>query len=191
MLCDADPQGSLLTWADRAAELEVEVPPVFGVGDSLHKQIPEAAADYDVVIVDTPGDRGTRMATALMIADVALIPVQPGAQDVWTLPRTMEAVTTANSYREAAGLPELTAAVVCNGTVRTMLSGSTVDTLTEMEIPMLKTRVGRRTAIANAIAAGQGVTAYEPGSVASMEVRALADELGALLGLEVRHAEAS
>ena len=81
ILVDADPQGSALDWsASRQGE---PLFPVIGMPkDNLHKDLPAIASGADHVIIDGP-PRVTALArSAIMAADVVLIPVQPSPYDV-------------------------------------------------------------------------------------------------------------
>src|SRR5205823_7385137 len=75
---DADPQGSALDWsAQRAKEA---VPRLFGViglaRDTLHREAPELANADHVVIAGPPRFAGL-LRSALLAADLILIPPQP------------------------------------------------------------------------------------------------------------------
>lgn len=186
LVVDADPQGSALEWAEVASEDNTEAPDVIAVGDNVRHVVPGLADGRDVVLVDTPGRMGKRMVGALMVSDLALIPVQPGATDVWGLAGTIEVIGMVSEAR-----PTLKAAVVINGANRTVLgrgvrAGLVEATMAEPTMRVLDTELGRRIAFAEAMAQGQGVTTAASGSVAALELRRLADEIGELLGLALQ-----
>ena len=90
---DADPQGSALDWsAQRAKEA---VPRLFGViglaRDTLHREAPELARDADHVVIDGPPRVAGLLRSALLAADLVLIPAQPSPFDGWALCRDAEA----------------------------------------------------------------------------------------------------
>lgn len=186
LLVDADPQGSSVTWAEVAAEAGRAVPDVVAIGDQIRQALPGLAADRDVVIVDTAGRLGKRTVGALMVSDLALVPVQPSPQDVWGLTATLHSVATVQQVR-----PDLQAAIVVNAKGRTALGRGVRQGLEETGVAVLASELTRRIAYAEAIAMGQGVGAYAPGSPAALELQHLADEISDRVGLErVRHAEA-
>ncbi|MBK4362064.1 AAA family ATPase, partial [Candidatus Hamiltonella defensa] len=82
LLLDADPQGSSLDWA--AARDEESLFTVVGLPRAtLHKEIRKFAEDYEHIIIDGP-PRVTELArSAIMAADMVIIPVQPSPYDVW------------------------------------------------------------------------------------------------------------
>ncbi len=82
---DADPQGSALDWSQQRAR--ESLPRLFGVvglaRDTLHREAPEIARDVDHVIIDGPPRVAGLMRSALLAADLVLIPVQPSPFDGW------------------------------------------------------------------------------------------------------------
>lgn len=178
LVVDADPQGSAVTWADVAAEAGHAAPPVTALGDTLRQAVPELARGFDLVVLDTPGRASKRLPGALVLADVALVPCGPSAVDVWALAGLLEVVREVRELR-----PGLAVALVANRAKSTTLARSARDALDQCGEPVLGTVIGDRTAYGEAVACGQGVTAYAPRSAAALEMRALADEVGALLGI--------
>src|SRR3546814_1354280 len=63
------------------------LPRLFGVvglaRDTLHSEAPELARDADHVVVDGPPRVPSLMRSALLAADLVLIPVQPSPFDGW------------------------------------------------------------------------------------------------------------
>ena len=76
LLVDADPQGSALAWSSAR-----QLPPIFPVigmaKPSLHRDLPEIAADYDVTIIDGAPRVNDLGRAAILASDLVLIPVQP------------------------------------------------------------------------------------------------------------------
>jgi chromosome partitioning protein len=84
-LIDADPQGSALDWSQQRSH--EGLPRLFGVvglaRDTLHREAPELARDADHVVIDGPPRVAGLMRSALLAADLVLIPVQPSPLDGW------------------------------------------------------------------------------------------------------------
>ena len=84
-LIDADPQGSALDWSEQRAK--EGLPRLFGVvglaRDTLHREAPELARDADHVVIDGPPRVAGLMRSALLAADLVLIPAQPSPFDGW------------------------------------------------------------------------------------------------------------
>lgn len=170
LLVDADPQGSALTWAEVAAERGHEAPAVVALGDNIRQALAGLAGGYEIVVVDTAGRQSARLAGALALADVALLPCQPSPADVWALAGSVETITAVQQLR-----PELRAAVIVNGKSRTAIARGVRSAIARTGLPVLGAELGQRVAFAEALATGQGITAYAPGSVAANELRRLAD----------------
>ena len=79
MLIDADPQGSALDWSQaRAREGLPRRFAVIGLArDTLHREAPELARGADHVVIDGPPRVAGLMRSAVLAADLVLIPVQP------------------------------------------------------------------------------------------------------------------
>lgn len=185
LLVDADPQGSIRTWADLAAEAGHAAPTVVAMGANLYRedQLPRLAQDHDDVIIDCPPRHDDIQRAALMVADIVVLPCGPSPLDAWALVEGLDLVERAQQLR-----PELRAVVLVTRKVaRTSLGAGARETLKGSGLPVLATELGYRVAFQEAPAAGLGVTAYAPRSRAAKEVRALVDEL-ATIGMEVNHA---
>ena len=173
LLVDADPQATALTWAGLATELGHPTPAVVGLGDNLRQALPSMAEAYDVTIIDTPGRQNRRLVGALMLSDVVLLPCQPSPADVWALGTTLDVVTEARDLK-----PSLRAGLIVNGLMRTAVSSSTKSALQQTGYSVVG-ELGRRVAFVEAMAAGQGVTAYQPSGAAAREMRNLIDAVEA------------
>ncbi|MEQ8457066.1 MAG: ParA family protein [Sandaracinaceae bacterium] len=177
---DLDPQGTLQDWAAIAEANGVDGPAVIGIADTVRSAVPPLAQSHDITVLDCPGRMGRRLAGALMIADCAVVPVPPGAPDAWALGRVLEKIGEAQELR-----PDLRAAVVVNRAIRTRVAQATVEALANVDgVEHCPVQVGNRAAIAEAIAAGTGVTVTAGGSTAGLEIRRLATWLEDVIGIE-------
>ncbi len=185
LLVDADPQQTVQTWHDVASELGHEVPSVVAMTSTLHKehQVPKLSRSYDATVIDCPPRLGEVQRSALMVADVAVLPCGPSAPDAWALEASLKMVAEALTFR-----PSLKA-VICINKKRpgTALGRGARDALVEQSgLPVLATEVGMRQALQEAMGAGLGVTTYAPRDAASDEIKALVDELLALSSMKKR-----
>jgi chromosome partitioning protein len=75
-LIDADPQGSALDWSEQRGRRRHDR--LFGViglaRDTLHREAPEPARHADHVIIDGPPRVAALLRSALLAADLTLIP---------------------------------------------------------------------------------------------------------------------
>src|SRR6185312_3740360 len=157
LLVDADPQGTVRTWGEVASERKrAAAPTVIAMGASMHKagQLREVAAGYDLTLIDCPPRHGDVQRSALMIADVAVLPCGPSAADAWALSSSLEVLAEARSMRE-----ELLACVlITRKQGRTALGKGARKVLESTGLPVLETELGSRIAYQEAIAAGHGIS---------------------------------
>ena len=92
------------------------MPRLFGViglaRDTLHREAPELARDADHVVIDGPPRVAGLLRSALLAADLVLIPAQPSPFDGWALGRDAEAACRkrASSARSSSRVSCSTAA---------------------------------------------------------------------------------
>ena len=176
LLVDADPQGSAQGWA--AAREEKPPFPVVGMArNTLHRDLPELMDNYDHAVIDTPPRVSALARTAILAADLVLIPVQPSSYDVWAASETVQLIEEARGFK-----PELQAAFIINRKiVNTAIGKDIQEALSEYDIPTLKTTIGQRVVFAES-SAGYSVIELEGSSTASKEVAALAKEVLKMMG---------
>ncbi len=190
LLVDCDPQQTAVTWHDVAAESGHKSPTVTAMTGTLHRenQLPAMAKAFDHVVIDTPPRLGEVQRSALMVADVAVMPCGPSGPDAWALAESIRTVQQALDYR-----PDLRVAICINKKrVRTSLSKGARAALVATGLHVLDVELGFRQAYQDSITGGQGVTKYAPRDAAAVEMRALVDELTAYSNGEtyVRKADA-
>ena len=102
LLVDADPQGTVRTWGEVAAERKRPAPTVVAMGASMHKagQLGDLAAGYDMTFIDCPPRHGEVQRSALMVADVVVLPCGASAADAWALATSLEVVREARTMRD-------------------------------------------------------------------------------------------
>ena len=103
-LIDADPQGSALDWSEQ--RFREGFPRLFGVvglaRDTLHREAPEMARDADHVVIDGPPRVTGLLRSALLAADLALIPVQPSPFDGWASAEMLKLIEEARIFPPTA-----------------------------------------------------------------------------------------
>ena len=171
-LLDVDPQGSLAAWAAlrRArfgeAGLGFEFAAMSGwrAGEWVERQ----ARGADFVVVDSPPHVELEARIALRAAGLVVVPLQPSPLDLWS------SATTLRLAREE-GRPVL--AVLNRVPARSSLIETVVADLGRDGVAVAKARLGGRVAFAQAMAQGRGVMESAPGSLAAIEIAALAAEI--------------
>ncbi|HRH15107.1 MAG TPA: ParA family partition ATPase [Azonexus sp.] len=172
LLIDADPQGSALDWAAaRQAE------PIFSVVGlpraTVHKEIGQIGQGYDHIVIDGP-PRVTDLArSAIMAADVVLIPVQPSPYDIWAAEEVVKLIEEARVYKES-----LKAAFVVNRKIANTAIGRDVrEALAAYPVQVLASSVTQRVVFAEAVAQGLAVHEIDQNGSAASEIEAVAAEL--------------
>ena len=177
-LVDADPQGSALDWSQqRSREGLARAFGVVGLArDTLHREAPELARDVDHVVIDGPPRVAGLMRSALLAADLVLIPVQPSPLDGWASAEMLALLAEARIYR-----PQLVARFVLNRCgARTVIARETAETLADHDPPLLAATVGQRVVFAYAVQTGRLASDIDRQSPAAREIAALAAEIGRL-----------
>lgn len=172
---DADPQGSALDWSEQRAR--DGRPRLFGVvglaRDTLHREAPEIARDVDHVVIDGPPRVAALMRSALLAAELALIPVQPSPFDGWASAETLRLLAEARQFR-----PDLLARFLLNRCgAGTVIAHDTAMSLARSDPPALAVRIGQRVAFADAARSGRLVGEFPRSRIALREVRMLAAEV--------------
>jgi chromosome partitioning protein len=177
-LIDADPQGSALDWSEQ--RLKEGWPRLFGVvglaRDTLHREAPELARDADHVVIDGPPRIAGLMRSALLAADLVLIPAQPSPFDGWASGEILRLIDEARIFR-----PQTITRFVLNRCVtRTVIARETAEALADHKPPALAARIGQRVAFADPVQSGRLVSELDDDGPAAHEIVAFALEVGGL-----------
>ncbi len=183
LVVDADSeQGSATRWAASAPD-DVPFPAsIAGLGKTdakLHREVQKFVADHDYILIDCPPSANSPVAqSALLIADLALVPVVPSPLDLWAGVAIRKVIDAAEALNE-----HLTARLLINRhKTNTRLAAETRKILSAFAIPLCKTQLGDREVYKHAAAYGQTVQGLGTGATAAItEVEALTDELLSVL----------
>ncbi|MFG1230417.1 ParA family partition ATPase [Xanthobacter wiegelii] len=174
-LIDPDPQGSALDWSQQRSR--EGLPRLFGIvglaRDTLHREAPELARDVDHVVIDGPPRVAGLMRSALLAADLVLIPVQPSPFDGWASAEMLALLGEARIFRR-----QLAARFVLNRCgARTLIARTTAETLADHDPPVLAATIGQRVVFADAAQSGRLACEIDTESPAAREIAALAFEI--------------
>ncbi|MFL9828068.1 ParA family partition ATPase [Rhodoplanes sp. SY1] len=173
LLVDADPQASALTWSSVR-----DLDPLFAVigmaKPTLHRDLPDIARDYDVVVIDGAPRVNELGRAAILASDLVLIPVQPSPYDVWAAAETVQLIREAQQFK-----PELRGVFAINRKiVNTAIGRDVASALSRFEeIPVLPTTIGQRVIFAESAAQGLAVIEADPDSEAAREMTALVQQV--------------
>ena len=166
LLVDADPQASALAWS--AAREEKPIFPVIGMAKpTLHRDLPDIAKDYDVVVIDGAPRVNELGRAAILASDLVLIPVQPSPYDIWAAADTVQLVQEAQQFK-----PGIKSAFVINRKIANTAIGRDVATaLSDFEdVPVLPVALHQRVIYAESAAQGLSVIEADINSDAAREV---------------------
>lgn len=179
LLVDADPQGSSLDWS--ASRQTEPLFPVIGLPTkTLHKEMPAHLANYDDIIIDGPPRVNELARSAIIAADIVIVPVQPSPYDVWAVKEIVDLLSEAAVFKET----QKSAFVINRKIVNTAIGRDVVEALASYQLPVLNAQISQRVTFAESATQGSTVLEVAPQSAASTEINRLADELIALRGQE-------
>lgn len=174
VLCiDADPQQCAFGWRENRQIDPIAVNVVCLPTNKLHQVVPEHSRGYAWAVIDGPAGRHDISKSAMMAADLVVIPIQPSPYDV------KQAQTIVDLFREVAAYREDLKAVfaINRKIVHTALGRNVAEALAEYDLPILKSALSQRVAFSESAGAGLAVLEYEPSSPAADELTALVTEL--------------
>lgn len=178
LLVDADPQASAQGWA---ASRE-EKPPFTVIGmtqNTLHRDLPGIADNYDHCVIDTPPRVSALARSAILAADAVLIPVQPSSYDVWAASETVQLIDEARGFK-----PDIKAAFIINRRIgKTVIGRDIENALAEYNIPTLTNAIAQRVAFSEA-SAGYTVMELSPKSAASKDIKTMAKDILKLMEMK-------
>jgi len=141
--------------------------------ETLHQEAPELARRCDHIVMDGPPRIAALARSALLAADLVLIPVQPSPYDVWASAEMVSLIREAQVFR-----PALRATFVINRRVSTTVIGREArNALTDQPLPSLLSEVRQRIVFADSVASGQLARELDAEGNAAREIAALAAEV--------------
>jgi chromosome partitioning protein len=175
-LVDADPQRTLANHYDPAGRMGV-IPVVAEPEERVGDVIEELRRKYAPVIVDTAGFRNRTTIGALVVSDLAIVPLKPAVEDVDAAIATYDLIHEINATDERENRP-IQVALVLTMTIRgTVIARHVRDQLTEADYPLLKAEMLNRVAYPEAGIEGLSPTLTDPDGAAARDIAAIAQEL--------------
>jgi chromosome partitioning protein len=161
LVVDADPQGTLLEW--EAAAIEAGVPlsvTVDGLPSAvlLRRRLPSIAENFEVVVVDCPNRDVGIIEAALEVADLAIVPMPPGVEE---LRRARAGLALAKT----AGTPARILVTMVDS--RTALGREVLEVIDDENLPRFQSVVRRRAEIASTVGASRPVALHDYTHVAA------------------------
>lgn len=182
LIVDADPQNTAIRWsasADDSTPFPASVTGLHSSGKKIHQEIRKFVDDYDYIIVDCPPSIESDVPqSALLISDLAIIPVIPSPADLWATVGIKKMIDLVSPLNE--NLKVLILMNMCQSQIT--LNNDVGEALKDLDLPIAKTQIGQRTAFRKSAILGQ--TVHSLGSEASKaieEIDAFTKEVLAVL----------
>jgi chromosome partitioning protein len=184
-LVDADPQASVLAWyeerkGDAPFRILEHAKPTFHEdfwpsGDFTRSEYEDLAKKGlldDFYVIDCP-PRVTDIArSAILVADLIIIPITPSSLDVWAGQNTIELIEESKEYRDRSQEPPY--CIVLNRViVNTEISRKVDAALRNAGMPVMDTWIKQRVAYAECISAGKTIFETDPRGKAAIEMKQL------------------
>lgn len=156
LLVDADEQRSATSWTDQREANGFETPwsTIQLGGENVGTQIQEMTKKYEDIIVDVGGRNTISQRSAIIVADIYLVPFLPRSLDIWTLGQVKTIISSANEIN-----PNLKSyALINRGDAIGADNKDAIDILSDcLQLTCIPVIIGQRKAFANAATDGLGV----------------------------------
>lgn len=171
LLIDADPQKSSLTWSSErsAAGIKPTVPARAISGKGMQPELENLTLRYSDIVIDTEGRDSMGSRSALIAAQIVIIPIQPNQMDLASEKKLITRIDTALLYNPRLRVLFVIACVKDDpsmqelATVRLLVAKITAATLAN-------TVIHEQSAIRSAFDEGLSISEYKPA-----DMRAIAE----------------
>jgi chromosome partitioning protein len=153
------------------------VPVIAEPEERVSEAIEELRARHTPVIVDTAGFRNRTTISALVAADLAIIPLKPAAEDLDCALATFDLIREINATPERSGNPIRTAMVLTMTMRGTVIARHVRSQLEEAGYPLLKAEMPHRVAYPEAGIEGLSPSVKDPGGAAARDIAAIVHEI--------------
>ena len=185
LVVDADPQGTATRWAasaDDETPFPASVVGLSAANSKVHREVKKFVEDYNFIIIDCPPAVDSPVPqSALLIADLALVPIIPSPPDMWASVGIRKLISDISALNES-----LQARIVFNQyQVNTTLAREVLEMIPQFEMSVCNSLVKLRQSYRQS--AVYGKTVHDFGAKAEDaigEIEGLTDELLALLKYE-------
>lgn len=178
LVVDADPQGTATRWAASSEDdtpFPATVAGLAPAGGKIHREVKKYMADYEYIIVDCPPSVDSPAPqSALLIADLALVPVVPSPADLWAARGIKQLIENAENINE-----DLDVRLIANMVQpRTTLGKDALEILDDFGIPLTDSSLHLRTVYRESTLYGSTVHMFgSRARPAIKEIESLTDEL--------------
>ena len=183
LVVDMDDQGTAVQWsaqADGSAPFPCTVVGLHRAGHSIINEIKKFTTDFDYIVIDCPpGKDPVIPGSAMMVSDLAVIPMNPSPGDMWAAQGAKKIAMDAKFNNADLKVRFL----INNMPHNSSLSKEVADLVgQDSDVGVFESVIRSRTAFQVCMVEGVSVIQLEPNSKAAFEVRQLAKEIISLIG---------
>ena len=183
LVVDADPQGTATRWAASAEDEHPFPASVVGLSAAsakVHREVKKFIDDYDYIIIDCPPAADSPVPqSALLIADLVLVPLIPSPLDMWAAVGIRQVIANVSDLNE--GLKSRLVLNQCQP--NTTLTQETLEVLPEFGIELANAQLRHRQVYRQSAVFGQTVHDFGgKASAAIEEMETLTSEVFKILG---------
>jgi len=183
-LIDMDEQGTATKWIAQAESDPFPAVPsnLADMGGKMHRAVESQLNMFDYIIIDCPPAITSPAPTsAMLVSNLALIPVVPAPADLWAATAARQLALSAQQRN-----PGLKIRMVANMVQkRSVMTKDALDILADdEEVPLMEASLGARQAYRECQILGQTVHKVSGAKVAVQEVEALVDEIISIIAEE-------
>lgn len=179
LLVDTDPQGSASYWTQVRDEAGItpRVASIQKFGKGLQQELQDLAKRYQDIVIDAGGRDSVELRAALVVADIAVVPIQASQFDLWTLDRMDNLIAQAKGFNEKLRAVVLITRGPTNPTMHDTKDAA--ELIADFEnLTLAQALVRDRVAYRRSASAGMGVVEHQPADAkAAAEVEALYAEV--------------
>jgi len=182
LVVDADPQGTASRWAASAEDEHPFPASVVGLSAAsakVHREVKKFIDDYNYIIIDCPPAADSPVPqSALLIADLVLVPLIPSPLDMWAAVGIRQVIANVSDLNEG-----LKARLVLNQCQpNTTLTQETLEVLPEFGIELARAQLRQRQVYRQSAVFGQTVHDFGgKASAAIEEIENLTNEVFEIL----------
>jgi chromosome partitioning protein len=182
LVVDADPQGTATRWAASAEDEHPFPASVVGLSaanEKVHREVKKFIDDYHYIIIDCPPAADSPVPqSALLIADLVLVPIIPSPLDMWAAVGIRQVISNVSDLNE--GLKSRLVLNQCQP--NTTLTQETLEVLPEFGIELAKAQLRHRQVYRQSAVFGQTVHDFGgKASAAIAEMESLTSEVFKIL----------
>ena len=182
ILIDADPQGTATRWASSAEDdtpFPATVAGLSAAGGKVHREVIKFCKDYDYIVIDCPPAVDSPVPqSALMVANLAIIPIIPSPPDLWASVGIKELISRMADINSSLKSRLLINMLQPN----TNISQDVTEVLSDFDISLMETKLHLRTAYRQSAVYGGTVHSVPNSGKAVSEVEMLTKEVISVIG---------